>query len=245
MDISNVFDDLADEQDRLETLLEVLDEADWLSPSAAPGWSVVDVVLHLAQIDEAVVASTAGSELREDWAAGRALDEIVDAWVQAERKPPAVVFGRWCRASRAALAALRQADPARSFPWATSPLKSATLATTRLAEHWAHALDVAVPLGIPLPDTDRLRHVAWLAHRSLPYAFTIEGQQPQELFCELTSPSGFTWHFGSPDAPSSVTGPVGDFCRVGARRLAPEQSALVPRGPHGVAALRVLRTYAA
>jgi hypothetical protein len=40
------------------------------------------------------------------------------------------------------------------------PLKPATLATTRLTEHWAHALDITGPLGIELPDTGRLRHVA-------------------------------------------------------------------------------------
>ena len=47
------------------------------------------------------------------------------------------------------------------------PIRPATLATTRLAEHWAHGLDITVPLGISFPDTGRLRHVAWLAHRSL------------------------------------------------------------------------------
>jgi hypothetical protein len=36
-------------------------------------------------------------------------------------------------------------------------LKPATLATTRLAEHWAHGLDITRPLGIAFPDTARLR----------------------------------------------------------------------------------------
>jgi hypothetical protein len=42
-----------------------------------------------------------------------------------------------------------------------------------------------------------------------------------------------------------ITGPAGAFCRVAARRLAPDQSGLRASGPHGPAALHVLRTYAA
>ena len=59
-----------------------------------------------------------------------------------------------------------------------APLKPATLATTRLAEHWAHALDIVEPLGIPFPDTDRLRHIAWLGHGTLPYAFGLPASRP-------------------------------------------------------------------
>ena len=51
-----------------------------------------------------------------------------------------------------------------------------TLATTRLAEHWAHGLDIAGPLGADFPDTGRLRHIAWLAHRTLPYALSLAGE---------------------------------------------------------------------
>jgi hypothetical protein len=33
------------------------------------------------------------------------------------------------------------------------PVKPATLATTRLTEHWAHGLDITGPLGVDFPDT--------------------------------------------------------------------------------------------
>jgi uncharacterized protein (TIGR03083 family) len=53
-----VFDDLVAEQDRLDAILAGLNDAEWAAPSAAAGWSVADVVLHLAQSEEAVTAST-------------------------------------------------------------------------------------------------------------------------------------------------------------------------------------------
>jgi len=242
-----VFDDLAAEQERLEVILDGLDEARWLSPSGAAGWTIADVVLHLAQSEESVVITTSGGDLRTGLGQtpGGTVDERVDALVRAERAAPDVVFGRWRRARRAALDALRAADPDQPVQWVAAPVKPATLATTRLAEHWAHGLDITGPLGIEFPDTGRLRHVAWLAHRTLPYAMTRAGEQPAQVWCELTAPDGTSvWQFGPPDAESAIAGPAGDFCRVAAQRLAPADSRLTANGPHGATALRVIRTYA-
>jgi uncharacterized protein (TIGR03084 family) len=243
-----VFDDLAAEQQRLEGLLGGLDGARWMSPSAAAGWTIADVVLHLAQSEEAVVATTSGVDVRSRLASvqGATVDELMAERVRRERAAPEVVFGRWQRARRAALDALRAADPDRPLAWVAAPVKPATLATTRLAEHWAHGLDITGPLDIAFPDTDRLRHIAWLAHRTLPYAFALAGEGARDVRCDLTAPDGVTsWEFGPDTAGSAISGPAGDFCRVAAQRMAPERSGLKTTGPHGPAALRLLRTYAA
>jgi uncharacterized protein (TIGR03084 family) len=241
-----IFDDLEAEQDRLEEILAGLSGEQWAAPSAAAGWSVADVVLHLAQSEEAVVASVDGATLRPESGAGGTVDQIMDDLVAAQRAEPAVVFGRWREARRAAVRALRAADPGKPLSWVEAPMKPATMATTRLAEHWAHGLDIAGPLGIAFPDTDRLRHIAWLAHRTLPYAFALAGAGPQDVRCDLTAPDGVTsWEFGPDNAGSVISGPAGDFCRVAAQRLPPGQSRLTATGPQGTAALRLLRTYAA
>jgi uncharacterized protein (TIGR03084 family) len=240
----SIFDDLVAEQDRIETILTDLDDDAWLSPSGAAGWTIADVVLHLAQTEEAVVATATGVDAPGTWKEGESVDVQAERMVQEQRAAPAVVFDRWRDARRAAVAALRVADPDRRLAWAAAPLKPGTLATTRLAEHWAHALDITEPLAIPFPDTERLRHIAWLGHATLPYAFALAGQQPHDVFCELVAPDGSSWRYGREDADSTITGPAGAFCRVGAQRLAPDESGLVTSGPHGAAALRVLRNYA-
>ena len=246
----DVVDDLAAEEERLEEILTGLTEEEWLAESGAPGWSVADVVLHLAQSEEAVVASATGDGSGYGGALGGALrtgsvDATMEELVRAERAAPGAVFERWRSARREALDALRAADPQRPLPWVTASLKPRTLATTRLTEHWAHGLDVTGPSGTPYPDTDRLRHVAWLAHSTLAYAFTVAGQGAPDVFCKLTGPDGDTWRFGPEGAESTITGTLGEFCRVGVRRLAPEDSGLVATGPHADTALRLLRTYAA
>jgi uncharacterized protein (TIGR03084 family) len=243
-----VFEDLGAEQDRLEDILAGLDEAQWLAPSAAEGWTACDVVLHLAQSEEAVQAAMTGGNPRSGLAAARGstMDERAEAAVRAERAAPASVFGRWRRARRAAMVALTASDPDQPVAWVTGPVKPATLATTRLAEHWAHGLDITGPFGLEFPDTERLRHIAWLAHRTLPYALAVAGESPAvSVRCELTDPGGSeTWRYGPADAESAITGPAGEFCRVAVRRLAPADARLTATGPHGAMALRVLRTYA-
>lgn len=250
----DVVADLAAEEERLEEILTGLTEEQWLTESGASGWTVADVVLHLAQSEEAVVASATGNGAS---AYGGALaggvgglrtgsvDATMEERVRAERAAPPVVFERWRAARREALSALGAADPKQPLPWVAASLKPRTLATTRLTEHWAHGLDVTGPLGAPYPDTARLRHVAWLAHTTLPYAFTIAGQEPPEVYCELAGSDGTILRLGPDGAESTITGSLGEFCRVGVRRLAPEDAGLVASGPHAAAALRLLRTYAA
>ena len=72
--------------------------------------------------------------------------------------------------------------------WAAAPLRPPVLAVTRLAEHWAHGLDITAPLGLPYDDTERLRHIAWLGHRTLPYAFSLQGAESHDVYCALTAP---------------------------------------------------------
>jgi uncharacterized protein (TIGR03084 family) len=242
---TTVIDDFAAEAKQLENVLEILTDAQWQAESAAKGWSIADVVLHLAQSDEGVVASAGGADRPLDAGAGGTVDDWAARRVTAERAAPAQVYARWRRAHDAAEEALRAADPQVPLQWVTGPLKPATLATTRLAEYWAHGLDITGPLGIDNPDTSRLRHIAWLAHRTLPYAFSLAGEPPAPVRCSLTAPDGVTpWTFGPEDAESEISGPAGAFCRVAAQRLNPAESGLTISGPHGATALRLVRTYA-
>jgi len=243
----NIFDDLEGELAQLEAMLDSLSVEQWLSPSDAAGWNVADVVLHLAQTEESIPLS-ASIPTEAGWSDDDSkVDDKVEQWVQRERDVPSATFERWKVAHRRAVAALRAADAAdadRKIRWAAAPLKPATLATTRIAEHWAHALDIAVPLGIDYPDTDRLRHIAWLGCNTLPYAFRLAGVDPQPVFVELTSPRGATWTFGESSAATRVCGTASEFCRIGARRLTPQGSYMIATGPLAEETLQLLRNYA-
>jgi hypothetical protein len=142
------------------------------------------------------------------------------------------------RPENAAVESLRAADPQVPVRWVTGPVKAATLATTRLAEHGAPGLEIAEPLGIDFADTSRLPDIAWLAHRTLPYAFSGAGEALVAVRCLLTAPEGVSMRtFGPDEAKSEIGGTAAAFCQVAAQRLDP---ALSGRG----AALRVVRAYA-
>ena len=241
------FDALEDQEERLDVILGSLDAAQWAAPSLCPGWSVRDVVLHLAQTEEAVVASIEGRNAPFPIHEGAStVDEIVDHWVRSEREKTPDVRQRWDVARRAALQSLRDCDPDRQLSWAAAPLKARTLATTRLSEHWIHTLDIADPLGIEHPDTERLNHIAWLAWRTIPYAFLRAGRpEPPSVRAELTGADGTSLTFGDTDAACTVRGPVGEFCRVAARRLAPQDATgLQATGDRAPEVLELIRTYA-
>jgi uncharacterized protein (TIGR03084 family) len=237
-----IFDDLETEQDRLGQILSALTPSQWLTESGAGGWTVADVVLHLAQSDEGVVTSVSGGG---SLTGGGDVDDWAAAMVTAEHATPEVVFARWNAARARALEALRGASPDAPVEWIVTSMKPATLATTRLAETWTHGLDITGPLGIPYPDTARLRHVAWLAVRTLPYALTRAGATATPVRFELTAPDGADiWTYGPNDASSVITGPAGSLCRVAAQRLSPADADLTLTGPGAATVLAAIRTYA-
>jgi uncharacterized protein (TIGR03084 family) len=250
---ADVFHALEQEYDAFGAMLASLDDKAWSTASLCPGWSVADVVLHLAQSEETVGVS-AGERpavpLEISVGSGRStgtIDDVVEGWVASERdQPPSRHLDRWKVASRSALVTLKTADPTTLFQWATNPLKPRTLATTRLSEHWIHANDIAQPLGIAYPDTNRLWHIARLAHRTIPYAYARAGREdPPSVRVELVSPGGERWEFGPKDAECTVSGRASDFCRIAARRLTPANATSIKATGERVGeVLELVRTYA-
>jgi len=248
MEQPNVFDELRAEDAKIYSMLSSLPESDWNCLSSCEGWTVADVVLHLAQTDEAVVASITGAGFPSiQGVSGGTVDELMANWVETERgMSPDDLLARWRRASDEAARTLEDADPRRALSWAAAPLKPRTLATTRLSEHWIHAHDIADPLGIDYPDTSRLGHIAWLAHRTIPFAFARAGLPgPPTVRLELSGPQGEEWTFGAVDSMVTIRGAAGEFARIAARRLTPSEARnLSWTGDRASQVLECVRTYA-
>ncbi|MCU1486656.1 MAG: wyosine base formation [Actinomycetia bacterium] len=233
--------DLTAQHAELAAVLSGLDEADWARPSRCEGWSVADVVTHLAQADELAVASLAGTF---DGALGGAanVDEWAAAVIDAEPdRTPAEVLARWTAATEASEAGLRASEPNRRVTWVAGTLSAQTLAATRLAECWIHTGDIA-----DLAPTERLRHVARLAWRTLPYAFTRAGRDLHgPVAFRLTGPSGAPWAF-EPAEPATtvITGDGVELCDVAGQRRAAATTSLTGTGPDVAAVLQLVRTFA-
>ena len=246
---------LDEQDDELDGILAGLDDAGWAQPSRCPGWSIGDVVLHLAQTDEMGRAS-AERRLSERAArfgnapgipADASVDDLAGLAVEAERgRPPAEIHQRWRQARAAQAKALAACEPGTRVPWVNGELAAITLATTRLAEHWIHTGDVADAVGRPPTATDRLQPIARLAWRTIPYAFAQAGRPlAGPVAVVLTAPGGARWEF-IPDEPpaTTITGPALDFCLVAARRVDPQATALEATGADADAVLDLVRTFA-
>lgn len=248
---------LADQHTELEGLLAHLDEGQWNAPSRCPGWSVADVVLHLAQTDEAAAASARGELARPasegGWGAfseaGNTVDDGAAAMVEHDRGAThREVFERWRTAAAEARAALGARHPSDRVMWVVGDMAARTLATTRLAECWIHTEDIALPLGLAAPATPRLWHIARLAHRTLPYAFARAGAAPLNapVVFELDGPDG---HRTIGERPTHgectvVHGRLVDLCRLAGQRADTATTALRADGPDAADVLRLVRTFA-
>jgi uncharacterized protein (TIGR03084 family) len=249
--VDEVVGALREQLDELASLVSGLDAEEWLAPSACPGWSVRDVLLHLAQTNDVAIASVEGrwDEVTAMWAGVEAtdVDAAAGAAVAGSDLSPAEVHTWWTRSAAAMLRAFETCDPSARVGWVAGDLAARTLCTTRLSETWIHATDIAVGLDVDLAPTDRLWHVARLVHRTLPYAFARAGRDaPGPVRFELTSPTdpSAVWTFGDEDAPTVVAGPAHDLCRVAGQRAGVTGSALHASGPDAEAVLALMRTFA-
>jgi uncharacterized protein (TIGR03084 family) len=244
---------LSAQLDDLAALLAPLGDRDWSRPSRCEGWSVADVVLHLAQSDEMALASVRGTYTEAVAAAatgldpGATVDESAARFVELERGGTgAEILARWRDGAAALRRELDAADPAARVMWVAGDMSVRTLATTRLAETWIHTGDVAAALGRPVAADDRLWHIARLAWRTLPYAFARAGHVPAGgVAFRLAAPGGDTWAFEpDDDAPTTIEGPALDLCNVAGRRLDAADAGLRGEGPDAAAVLALVRTFA-
>ena len=138
----------------------------------------------------------------------------------------------------------RRSRPTPACPWGLG-MRTPSFVTARLMETWAHGLDVRAALGVEAVDTDRLAHVAWLATRALPYAYTVAGREPPAapVRVELTLPSGATWTAGPDSATDRISGTAGDYCRVFVQRRRVADTNLVIEVTPARAAISVARAF--
>jgi uncharacterized protein (TIGR03084 family) len=251
--VEEVMSALVAEQAELSEVLRELGPADWGRSSPCEGWDISAVVLHLAQTNELAVGSARGQfdavlvRLAGGLGPAGSVDEAVAAMVERERGAAgSEVFARWSSSASEQEAVLGAGDMSQRVRWVAGELSLRTLATTRLAETWVHAGDIGSALGITFPPTDRLKLIARLAWRTLPYAFSSAGRVwSGPVAFRLTSPAGTLWEFW-PDEPAvtTISGPAADLCAVASRRVPASATALRGEGPDANAVLTLVRTYA-
>ena len=249
----SLLDDLRAEEQALDDLLAPMDADAWRRATPAAGWTVADTIRHLLVAELAAtrsvrdrkdfVGESHGADVETSSAAAAAI-----AGVSAADDDGSGLLAAWRETRLQTLDALAAEPDDARVPWGGREMGVRSLATARLMETWAHGLDCFAAFDVPVVDTDRLRHVAWLGWRTLPYAFAVARREPPvplaDLRIELTAPSGAAWVYGREDADQVVRGPASAWCRVVTHRWRdPSPAPLDASGPLAVATLDVAQAY--
>jgi len=149
-------------------------------------------------------------------------------------------------ARRRLLTTFAALDPGLRVPWYGPPMSAASSVTARLMETWAHGQDVADALGVTREPTDRLRHVAHIGVRAMPFSYALHGRPAPTapVRVELTAPGGESWTWGPQGVPDLVRGPALDFCLLVTQRRHRADLALRTTGPVATEWLSIAQAFA-
>ncbi|WP_138757866.1 TIGR03084 family metal-binding protein [Modestobacter altitudinis] len=244
--IEGLLADLEAEGAALEELLGALGPGDWTRPTPAAGWTVAAQVAHLAWTDEVALLAATDPDAFTARAAADPSDGGDRGASAAVGVRPAELLERW-RAGRHRLADALVAVPSGvRLPWFGPPMSTASMATARLMETWAHGVDVRDALGVPVRESRRLDHVAHLGVRTRDFAFAAHGLPAPgaPVRVELTRADGSRWSAGPADAEQQVSGPLLDFCLRVVQRRPRAALQLVAVGPDADRWLDVAQAFA-
>ena len=255
-----ILSDLVAEEQQLDQFLQSLSTREWKWKTPGVGWTIQDQVSYLAYVENFAAEVIAEGESRIK--AEKIKD--IDEWFS---RGPAEGLGQrhqevieWWRHGRADVVdALSRMLATDRIPWIYGDMSAKSFATMRLMETWAHGLDIKVAIleritplpedeleedeEDPLADTVRLRHIAWLGHKSLPFAFGEAGETfpEQGIRVELMGPKYAAWRFGPEDTDQVIRGMAGDWCRIVVQRQDASQTGLKAVGESAERALEIVR----
>lgn len=249
-DAGPIVDDLRAESDALDALVAPLSAAEWAQPTPAPGWTIAHQIAHLWWTDVAALTSITDESGFGEMLTAASKDPLgfVDAATEdiTARTAPGELLAQW-RQTRARLhQELRSVPDGRKLLWFGPPMSAPSMATARLMETWAHGLDVADALGVPVAATVRLKSIAHLGVRTRDFAFSVHGLTPpaEPFRVELAAPDGDRWVWGPEAAEQRVTGSALDFCLLVTQRRPRTELDVVAHGADAEQWLQIAQAFA-
>ena len=221
----------------LNHLLGSLTDAEWSAPAHPEHGRVRDLVAHLVGVERLVLRWLDPAEtdphLPDHVASTRpVITELADT-------DPRDIARQWHEAARA-VAAAAAGDRGRMVVFHDLIISVNQLLVARTSELWAHAMDICLATGRPLPllDEERMATLCNELMAAAPLALAYGGTTAPGRAARfvLTGPAGGTYTVPlAPEAQTAepevtiVTDAVG-LCRVAIRRLRPEELDAVIEG---------------
>lgn len=213
----------------LHDLLGSLTGSEWDEHAHADHGRVRDLVAHLVGVERLVARwldpNDTVPDLPDHVASTRS---VVASLADAD---PTDIAAQWYEAALAVVAAAGDGNRMVTFHDLTMTVDQ--LMVTRTSELWAHAMDIALATGRPMPalDPERLATLCMALMVAVPVALAYQGhaEPGRAARIVLTGPAGGTYTVPlAPQAPFeepevTIVADAFRFCRVAVRRLRPDQ----------------------
>jgi uncharacterized protein (TIGR03083 family) len=218
--------------EELHDLLVDLRDEEWATPNLAVYGQTRDLIAHLVGVEEILLALLGEGVAPDPDVARDHVMATSSVILALRRAPTSVVVDRWVHAARRLAAVASSAGPDTPVAVNDIPTTVRGMLVLRTFEVWTHHEDVCRATGRPRPVLDgaRLRLMSSDLMDALPAALTITGlaRPGRTSRVVLTGLGGGTFErpmtmdgtAGTPDVV--ITADVVDFCRLAARRIAPD-----------------------
>ena len=240
----DILSDLVAEQQFLDQSLQRIPIKVWDLKTPNKPWTVRDTISHLADFENLGADSINGGDRIKEWQNSTDLEALKKQAIKEGRamRPQDVI--EWWRGGRAKVVEpLSHMNGEDRIDWIAGDMSARTFATFRLMETWMHGLDIYSTLGLEVEDTPRIRHIAWLGWKTLPYAFKQAGEDYEPVRVEVIGPGYSRWVFGPEDTDQLIKGSASDWSRIVVRRIKPRDTRLKVTGEHAKKALAVARAW--
>ncbi len=220
--MNEILSNLVAEQQLLDQYLQSIPVRNWDTKTSFKNWNITAHVSYLSALEDLGynALKKKGSDFNK-YKGPKGLEKFEkEAIAKGKDMRPQDVI-EWWRMSRASvIESLAKCTPGKKIKWWKNEIDCRTFAVTKLAETWAHSLDVYESMNKDYEDTVRVEHVALYGWLNAENATKLNKSKFEDLRIELIGPEYKAWQFGNENSKNTIKGSAGDWCRVVTGRTA-------------------------
>ncbi len=214
--MKDLLSSLVAEQQLLDQYLQSIPVRNWDTKTTFKNWNITNHVSYLAGLEDLALNAMKkkGTDFNK-YRGPKGLDKFEKECINKgkEMRPQDVI--EWWRLSRAKVVEiLAKGSPGKKIKWWGNEIDYLTFSSTKLAETWAHGLDIYDSMKKDYEDTVRIEHVALYGWLNAEHTSKQNKVKFKDLRIELIGPEYRAWQFGNEKAENSIKGNASDWCRV-------------------------------
>ena len=214
--MQEILSNLVAEQQLLDQYLQSIPVRNWDTKTSFKNWDITAHVSYLSALEDLGLNALKkkGTDFNK-YKGPKGLEKFEKEAIAKgkEMRPQDVI--EWWRISRASvIETLAKCSPGKKITWWKNEIDCRTFAVTKLAETWAHSLDIYESMNKNYEDTVRVEHVALYGWLNAEHATKLNKSKYENLRIELIGPEYKAWQFGDEKSENTIKGSASDWCRL-------------------------------